>query len=244
MNGEGTKLCVAGTMDDYAAIVSRSTFNYRLIQAGEKPYWSTNSQDGNYCFVSWSGTDSLSAISYGSEKEVARIQVGDHPQRVRNGVVRTDWANAQTGEVEDARRLGAVPATSPVRELADHRLERVAFGRELIAHAHPVAGLNLTLDEAGLLELLEAAGEEAVGHPGYGLLQLGEVERAVSERVEDRPRPSAADQLHSTVVVPTDLSWLGLSPGLANAGLRSHCLSSLPIVSTGHTGVYPVQGPV
>jgi DNA-binding beta-propeller fold protein YncE len=97
MNGAGTKLCVAGTMDDYAAIVSRSTFNYRLIQAGEKPYWSTNSTDGNYCFVSWSGTDSLSAISYGSESEVARIQVGDHPQRVRNGVVQTAWANAQTG---------------------------------------------------------------------------------------------------------------------------------------------------
>ena len=97
MNGAGTKLCVAGTMDDYAAIVSRSTFDYRLIQAGEKPYWSTNSRDGNYCFVSWSGTDSLSAISYGSESEVARIQVGDHPQRVRNGVVRTSWANAQSG---------------------------------------------------------------------------------------------------------------------------------------------------
>jgi DNA-binding beta-propeller fold protein YncE len=90
MNAAGTKLCVAGTMDDYAAIVSRSTFGYRLIQAGEKPYWSTDSRDGNYCFVSWSGTDSLSAISYDSEREVARIQVGDHPQRVRNGVVRTD----------------------------------------------------------------------------------------------------------------------------------------------------------
>jgi DNA-binding beta-propeller fold protein YncE len=90
MNAAGTKLCVAGTMDDYAAIVSRSTFDYRLIQAGQKPYWSTDSPDANYCFVSWSGTDSLSAISYDSEKEVARIQVGDHPQRVRNGVVRTD----------------------------------------------------------------------------------------------------------------------------------------------------------
>ena len=30
----GTKLCVAGTMDDNAAIVFRSTFGYRLIQAG------------------------------------------------------------------------------------------------------------------------------------------------------------------------------------------------------------------
>jgi hypothetical protein len=85
-------------MDDYAAIVSRQTLEYKLIQGvGTKPYWSTNSADGNHCFVSWSGTDSLSAISYDSEREVARIQVGDHPQRVRNGFVRTDWANAQTG---------------------------------------------------------------------------------------------------------------------------------------------------
>jgi YVTN family beta-propeller protein len=91
MNSAGTKLCVAGTMDDYAAIVNRSTFSYKLLQGlGTKPYWSTDSRDGNYCFVSWSGTDSLSAISYGTENEVARIQVGDHPQRVRNGVVRTD----------------------------------------------------------------------------------------------------------------------------------------------------------
>jgi len=98
MNAAGTKLCVAGTMDDYAAIVSRSTFNYKLLQGlGQKPYWSTDSRDGNYCFVSWSGTDSLSAISYDTESEVAHIQVGDHPQRVRNGVVRTDWAAAQTG---------------------------------------------------------------------------------------------------------------------------------------------------
>jgi DNA-binding beta-propeller fold protein YncE len=90
MNSAGTKLCVAGTMDDYAAIVSRSTFQFKLLQGlGTKPYWSTDSADGNYCFVSWSGTDSISALSYGSETEVARIQVGDHPQRVRNGFVRT-----------------------------------------------------------------------------------------------------------------------------------------------------------
>jgi hypothetical protein len=96
MNSRGRKLCVAGTMDDYAAIVSRSTFDYKLIRGvGTKPYWSTNSADGDHCFVSWSGTDSLSAFSYASGQEVARIQVGDHPQRVRNGFVRSDWANSR-----------------------------------------------------------------------------------------------------------------------------------------------------
>jgi YVTN family beta-propeller protein len=97
MNHDGTRLCVAGTMSDYAAIVNRSDFGHTLIQAGEKPYWSTNSADGNHCFVSWSGTDKVSVISYKGRKEVASIQVGDHPQRIRNGVVRSDWVQSLGG---------------------------------------------------------------------------------------------------------------------------------------------------
>jgi hypothetical protein len=92
MNPEGTRLCVAGTMDDYAAIVSRKTFGYKLIQTGgQKPYWVTNSGDGRYCFVSWSGSDRISAISYEDRNEIARVPVGDHPQRMRMGVVTRAW---------------------------------------------------------------------------------------------------------------------------------------------------------
>jgi DNA-binding beta-propeller fold protein YncE len=109
MNAAGTKLCVAGTMSDYAVVVNRSDFGWNeLIQegvngGGKKPYWSTSSADGNYCYVSWSGSDRVSAISYATGKVIADTPVGDpggdpaHPQRVRNGVVRTDWANAPTG---------------------------------------------------------------------------------------------------------------------------------------------------
>ncbi len=85
MNPEGTKLCAAGTMSDYAAIVSRATFGHRIVPVGEKPYWTTNSGDGRHCFVSVSGDDAVSAISYETEAEVARIPVGDHPQRMRMG---------------------------------------------------------------------------------------------------------------------------------------------------------------
>jgi DNA-binding beta-propeller fold protein YncE len=96
MNPEGTRLCVAGTMDDYAAIVSRDSFDYKLIQTGgEKPYWVTNSGDGRYCFVSWSGSDRISAISYKRREEVAQVPVGDHPQRMRMGVVLRTWLQAQ-----------------------------------------------------------------------------------------------------------------------------------------------------
>jgi DNA-binding beta-propeller fold protein YncE len=85
MSPDGTKLCAAGTVDGYAAIVSRSTFAYRLAAFGETPYWSTNSGDGRYCFVSFAGNDEVSVVSYADEREVARIKVGDHPQRMRMG---------------------------------------------------------------------------------------------------------------------------------------------------------------
>ena len=78
MNSAGTKLCVAGTMSDYAAMVSRKTFAYKLLHLGEKPYWSTTSRDGRNCYVSWSGSDRISVISYDKEKEIARVPVGDH----------------------------------------------------------------------------------------------------------------------------------------------------------------------
>ena len=85
LNPEGKKLCVAGTMDNYAAIVSRKTFAYRIIPTGERPYWSTTSSDGRYCFVSIAGADQVAVIDYDSEQLVANIPVGDHPQRSRMG---------------------------------------------------------------------------------------------------------------------------------------------------------------
>jgi len=87
MNPQGTKLCAAGTMSDYAAIVNRRTFGYRIAAEGKKPYWSTNSGDGRYCFISFSGDDAVGVVSYASEKEVARFGVGDHPQRMRIGKI-------------------------------------------------------------------------------------------------------------------------------------------------------------
>jgi DNA-binding beta-propeller fold protein YncE len=88
MNPSGTKLCAAGTMSDYAAIVRRDTFAYTIAAHGTKPYWATNSRGGAYCFVSFSGDDAVAAISYRKAKEIRRIQVGDHPQRMRMGKVR------------------------------------------------------------------------------------------------------------------------------------------------------------
>jgi hypothetical protein len=89
INNAGTKFCVAGTMSDYAAIVRRRTLKPQaVVPVGPKPYWSTSSRDGRYCFVSVSGADRVSVISWRKAREVARIRVGDHPQRMRTGTVR------------------------------------------------------------------------------------------------------------------------------------------------------------
>ncbi|OZG73958.1 serine/threonine protein kinase [Hahella sp. CCB-MM4] len=92
MNGDGDTLCVAGTMDDYVALVDRETFNYQILtDLGEKPYWVTSDKTGENCYISWSGTDQMSVINYESGEEVVRIDVGDHPQRIREGYVPVNW---------------------------------------------------------------------------------------------------------------------------------------------------------
>ena len=47
----------------------------------------TPSWDGDYCYISWSGTDQISKISYRTGRIVDTAKVGDHPQRVRNAFV-------------------------------------------------------------------------------------------------------------------------------------------------------------
>ena len=93
LNNDGTKFCVAGTMSDFAAIVSRRTLRVQSlvnVGAGGVPYWSTTSDDGRYCFVSVARKDRVSVISFKTGKEIARIRVGRHPQRMRTGRARAD----------------------------------------------------------------------------------------------------------------------------------------------------------
>lgn len=89
MNPRGTKICVAGTMSDYATVVDTHTWRRgRLLKGGKKPYWVTPSWDGRSCYISWSGSDRISKISYATGRITRSVQVGDHPQRVRNGFIR------------------------------------------------------------------------------------------------------------------------------------------------------------
>ncbi len=96
LSADNKTLCVAGTMSDYVALVDRETFAYTLKKGvGEKPYWVTTSKDGEHCYVSWSGTDQMSIFNYASGQEVARVDVGDHPQRIREGRVPEAWVDHQ-----------------------------------------------------------------------------------------------------------------------------------------------------
>ncbi|MEM1036968.1 MAG: serine/threonine protein kinase [Pseudomonadota bacterium] len=88
ISADDKTLCIAGTMDDYAALVDIETEEVTVLEGlGKKPYWVVTDKTGEHCFVSWSETDDVSVINYKTAEEVARIPVGDHPQRVREGYV-------------------------------------------------------------------------------------------------------------------------------------------------------------
>ena len=92
ISADGEKLCVAGTMDDYATIVDRRTLQAtKLIPAG-KPYWATRSPDGKSCVISESETDVVTVIDFATGEKVRSVPVGNHPQRVRLGYAPSDWS--------------------------------------------------------------------------------------------------------------------------------------------------------
>ncbi len=92
INADGDTLCVAGTMDDYAALVDRESGRYRIFDEATtghtylKPYWTTEGLHDT-CWVSLSGSDAVAVIDTETGEELAYREVGDHPQRVRHGFV-------------------------------------------------------------------------------------------------------------------------------------------------------------
>jgi DNA-binding beta-propeller fold protein YncE len=88
---DGAKLCVAGTMDDYATVVDRATLTPGPLVTAIKPYWATVSADGRDCVISEAGADRVTAISFATGQATASVAVGDHPQRVRIGQVPAGW---------------------------------------------------------------------------------------------------------------------------------------------------------
>ncbi|WP_349926942.1 YncE family protein [Acinetobacter sp. A1-4-2] len=92
ISADGEKLCVAGTMDDYATIVNRSTLKAGKLIAAGKPYWATQSPDGKSCVISESAADVVTVIDFATGEKVLSVPVGNHPQRVRIGYAPAGWS--------------------------------------------------------------------------------------------------------------------------------------------------------
>ncbi|MYS69928.1 YncE family protein [Streptomyces sp. SID5926] len=97
MSPDGARICVAGTMDDYATVVDRDTLKEGPLVPAAKPYWATVSGDGTHCVVSESGADQVTAIDFATGEKSVSVPVGDHPQRVRIGQVAADWTGPSAG---------------------------------------------------------------------------------------------------------------------------------------------------
>jgi outer membrane protein assembly factor BamB len=97
MSPSGSKLCVAGTMDDYATVVDRATLQEGPLVAASKPYWATVSGDGKDCVISESGADQVTAIDFATGNKRVSVPVGDHPQRVRLAHVPVGWTGPTGG---------------------------------------------------------------------------------------------------------------------------------------------------
>ncbi|QQN38393.1 YncE family protein [Acinetobacter sp. CS-2] len=92
ISADGEKLCVAGTMDDYATIVDRSTLKAGKLIAVGKPYWATQSSDGKSCVISESTNDVVTVIDFATGEKVLSVPVGNHPQRVRISYAPAGWS--------------------------------------------------------------------------------------------------------------------------------------------------------
>ena len=73
--------------DDFEPQVFKGAARFIKNREYSKPYWATEGP-GNTCWMSMSGSDLVTVISFRTERVVAEVKVGDHPQRVREGHVR------------------------------------------------------------------------------------------------------------------------------------------------------------
>ncbi|KHL18025.1 putative pyrroloquinoline-quinone binding quinoprotein [Mumia flava] len=97
MSPDGSKLCIAGTMDDYATVVDRETLQEGPLVPAAKPYWATVSGDGTACVISESEADQVTAIDFATGEKIVSVPVGNHPQRVRVAVLPAGWTSPTAG---------------------------------------------------------------------------------------------------------------------------------------------------
>jgi YVTN family beta-propeller protein len=134
VSGDQTKLCDAGTIDNYVAIVSLPGLTTdRYTGVGREPYWALTSADGNYCLVSNSMDNNVSVIDYRTAQEVARVPVGYYPQRERLASV-PESVIANLTPPPYAEPVPTPPVASSARICTALVRVRVSSGRAVVRH--------------------------------------------------------------------------------------------------------------
>lgn len=90
MNAAGTTLCAAGTMDGYAAMVDRQSGAATILPVGNTPYWATDGPGGDQCWMSVAADNKVAVLDYATKSVITYVPVGNHPQRVRAGVIQNN----------------------------------------------------------------------------------------------------------------------------------------------------------
>src|ERR1700682_5224941 len=99
---------------------------------------------------------------------------------------------------------GALPASRPEAQLANRGAKLGALLGQRIGDADRLAGLDISLDDALVLQLTKALREEAIGKARHGLREFPKAHRLLCQRADDRPGPPFADQLDSGVKMRAD----------------------------------------
>jgi DNA-binding beta-propeller fold protein YncE len=88
LSSDGSRLCDAGTIDNTVSIITTADMAVvSTIDVGLIPYWASTSVDGKSCFVSLSGDNAVAVIDYATGLQVAKVAVGQFPQRNRLAVM-------------------------------------------------------------------------------------------------------------------------------------------------------------
>lgn len=81
---DGSLLFAAGSIADIVAIYSVPDLKLvATVPVGRDPNWIIFNNDGTMCYVSNRKSNDISVISVARRKEVARIKVGNYPQRMK-----------------------------------------------------------------------------------------------------------------------------------------------------------------
>jgi DNA-binding beta-propeller fold protein YncE len=77
-------LCVAGRASDYVGLISTDTMTpAAIVEVDDAPGWAAIGPGGRHCFVANTRADTLSVISLGRRREVARVEMGDGPKLIQ-----------------------------------------------------------------------------------------------------------------------------------------------------------------